>query len=168
MKKTEDNILNKQDFFPVREAVRRLGESPYHLKIGYTGLMHYRNLGLIDPPQKIRGYKERFYNITNLFSRIHSIKGISDMFDLNLEEVAAIAKKLPENIFKNMPGYFTMIYSRIMKKSMASREDIKERWGYDILESPLMFNIMRGCFLKAIKNHYIQSKTYLSKIFIWK
>jgi hypothetical protein len=143
--------LDRLDLVPVREAVHSLHKM-YGFKMGYTGLMYYRNLGLIEAPQKIKGRKGRFYSLTYLFTRIQSIKAIADIFDLNFEGVAAIAKKIPGDIFDKLPGYFMKIYSDLEGDHRLSKREMIKKGGSDILSSPMFFTIMKGCFLGALEN----------------
>lgn len=103
-KTTKKNVDHLRPLIPVSETLRDL--SSHKINMGYTGLMYYRNLGLIPPPEKVSGYKERFYNINKLLDRITSIKLTAALFELNFQEIARLSKILPENIFNKLPIAF--------------------------------------------------------------
>lgn len=109
---------------PVNEVPKKLGS--VRIKIGYTGLMHYRNLGLIPPPQKIKGYKERFYNIERLAARINAVHLIAAIFKKNFERIAELAKKLPEDVFNMFPVYYMKMYAELIISAEQRKGEEKE------------------------------------------
>jgi len=104
IKTTKKNVENLKPLVPVSEALENL--SFHNIKMGYTGLMYYRNLGLIPPPEKVSGYKERFYNINKLLDRITAIRLTAALFERNFQEIARLSKILPEDVFNKLPIAF--------------------------------------------------------------
>ena len=96
---------------PVNKTPRALRR--YGLKMGYTGLMHYRTNNLVDAPIKIEGFKERFYDVEKLAKRINSVSLITGLFDISFEKIADLSKLLPEDIFNQLPYYYMQLYSDI-------------------------------------------------------
>ena len=134
--------------FPVSEVPKLLQKN--HINLGYTGLMYYRSLGLIPPPEKEKGYKERFYNILDLRERIVAIKLISSIFGFNYKTIATYAKHLPAATFNKMPLGFMRIYADIQikyDKTTPESEKIRMTGPFDLS----MFEGVKWAFLNAIR-----------------
>jgi len=106
--------LGQKTNYSVREVLKALKKNGVNL--GYTGLMYYRDLGLIPPPVKEKGTKERFYDVLELQERIMAIKLISSIFDLNYQETASYAKRLPLDTFNKLPIGFMRVYVDVQAK----------------------------------------------------
>ena len=91
----------------------------YGLNIGYTGLMHYRKFGLISEPNRLEGYRERFYDVAELAQRINIITLISGLFGKNFSQIPELVKALPRDIFEKVPFYYMGLYSKIKSDSRA-------------------------------------------------
>lgn len=82
------------------------------IEIGYTGLAYYRNLGIIGTPQKIKGYKERFYDNHTDRDRIIATRLICRLFKVNIKEAGQVARKLPHRIYVRVPYYYCKFMSK--------------------------------------------------------
>jgi len=122
----------------------------YKIKMGYTGLMYYRNLGLIPPPEKEKGSKERFYNIFDLRDRILAIKLIASIFGLNNESIASYAKQLPSDAFNKLPLALMRIYSDLQIEYSKLEPEARMGLGMGPFEMGV-FEQTKTLFLSAIK-----------------
>ncbi len=95
------------------------GLEKYGLNIGYTGLMHYRKYGLISEPNRLEGYRERFYDVAELAQRINIITLISGLFGKNFSQISELVRALPQDIFEKTPFYYMRLYSKIKLDSKA-------------------------------------------------
>jgi len=145
MKKTGPSIQTR---VPVSEVLRLLrGEG---VNLGYTGLMYYRSLGLISPPEKEKGSKERFYDVFKLQERIIAIKLISSIFGLNYQELASYAKRLPSDTFNKLPLAFMKIYVDVQvefDKMTAGKKTVNPSGPFDLW----IFEGIKKAFLKVVE-----------------
>jgi hypothetical protein len=138
----------RQTRFPVKEVPKALKDMG--VRMGYTGLMYYRSLGLIPSPEKGEGTKERFYDILELLRRIHSIKLMSSVFDLNFQELSSFAKRLPPETFEKLPLVFMRVYVDVQAAVDKKKGQAKGLKGLDSLDLD-MFDRLKEDFLDIVR-----------------
>jgi len=138
-----------ETIFSVRGVLKELEKKG--VTLGYTGLMYYRDLGLIPPPIKGKGTKERFYDVFELQERIMAIKLISSIFSLNYQEIASYANRLPFATFNKLPLGFMKVYVDVQAEineiiaegKVVNPSGLFDMWGYEEIKI---------AFLKAVND----------------
>lgn len=144
-----EELKKLEPLIPVADTVKELKR--FGVKVGYTGLMHYRNLGLIPSPTKIKGFKERFYDVDELASRINAVNLTSSIFALNFKDIAKLVKLLPDDIFNALPLAFMKIYTDLYIPFEAKDKKGRKRSGESPLTSSTLLVAIRTYFLGLVK-----------------